>query len=96
MSNRSIMTLAVSSAVLSLVNTAILLWPQSAGLANSARIPAVAAIDWTKDVQFRKAVESIAEATAETTIEEKDYIDKQEAENLIESCVVLQSRKIQC
>jgi hypothetical protein len=51
---------------------------------------------WTSDREFKKAVESIAESTAESTIAGMGYHDEDEVQELIKKCVVRTGGKISC
>jgi len=64
-------------------------------LSNPARpinVVGMRAKDWQSDPQFKKAVEGIAEGV----VEDKEYLDREEVENLIKSCVVRVGGKISC
>jgi hypothetical protein len=78
------------SVLTSLLNVAIFVRQ----LSNPIRpnVEGVLAKDWLKDLQFKKAVQFIADGV----VEGKDYLDQAGVEGVIESCVVQVRGKISC
>lgn len=55
-------------------------------------VPAVAQKEWEKDKQFKRAVETIAETTAESVIDGRGYMDQDD----VEKCIIQTNRQLKC
>jgi hypothetical protein len=91
MSGKSTAAVLSIALLTSLLNSAMFVYQLSHPV-RPVNVNGMLAKDWVKDPQFKKAVETIADAV----VEGKDYLDKGEVEALIENCVVQVRGKIAC